>query len=160
MNKTETTSTMTATLTAPVGEWFTALRGDTQADITEMVNEQGYPLDDIRDFVEQYGEEAYVAGHYVTWCELTEQTGADNEAIEAYADVVGISSIGGFEDAYYGEFDSEEEFAEEYYINIMGYQDIERAVERGIVVDWQATWDTNLQHDFAYNNGYVFNTNM
>lgn len=163
MNTIETTS-MTATLTTdvvrPMGAWFTALRGDTQLDITEMVNEQGYPLNDIRDFVEQYGEEAYCAGHYVTWCELTEQTGADNEAIEAYVDEVGIDNIGGFEDAYHGEFDSEAEFAEEYYTNIMCYQDVERAVERGIVVDWQATWDTNLRYDFAYNNGYVFNTNV
>ena len=159
MNTIETTS-VTATLVRPVGAWFTALRADTQLDIAEMVNENGYPLDDIRDFVEQYGEEAYCAGHYATWCELTEQIGADNKAIEAYVEEVGIDCIGGFEDAYYGEFDSEAEFAEEYYTNIMGYQDIERAMERGIVVDWQATWDTNLQHDFAYNNGYVFNTQV
>ena len=145
---------MTATLTAPVGEWFTALRADTQADITEMVNENGYPLHDIQEFVETYGEQAYCDGHYVTWCELTED-GHDNEAIEAYVDEVGIDCIGSFEDAYMGQHGSGAEFAEEYYIGILGVQ-----IPDGIVVDWEATWVSELEGDFACNGGYVFNTNV
>jgi len=163
MNTTETTSTMTATLTAPavrsMGEWFTVLSADTQADITEMVNEAGYPLEDIKDFIEAYGEQAYIDGHYVTWCDLDE-SGNDNDAIEAYVDEVGIDCIGGFEDAYQGRYGSEAEFAEEYYISILGYEGVERALEHGLVVDWQATWDTNLRYDFVYNNGYVFNSQV
>jgi antirestriction protein len=152
------TNTMTATLTAdavrPMGEWFTSLRADTQADITEMVNEAGYPLHDIQDFVEMHGEEAYCDGHYVTWCELTER-GHDTEAIEAYIDEVGIDNIGGFENAYMGEYGSEAEFAEEYHTYTMGV-----TVPDTIVVDWQGTWDEHLRYDYAYNNGYVFNTNV
>lgn len=142
--------------TVPVGAWFTDLAEDTQADITDMVNEQGYPLDDIRDFVEQYGEEAYCAGHYVTWCELTEQIGASNDAIEAYVDEVGIDNIDGFEDAYVGEYESEADFAQQHFDE--HYSNIDALESAGMVIDWQATWDTNLQYDFTYNNGFVFNS--
>ncbi len=158
MNTNETntmTATLTAPATAPLGTWFTELSADTQADITEMVNENGYPLTDIQDFVETYGEQAYVAGYYVTWCELTEQCGADNEAIEAYVDEVGIDAISSFEDAYMGEYDGEAEFAEQYYVDMLGNE-----IPDAIVVDWQATWDSNLRYDYVYNNGYVFNSNV
>jgi hypothetical protein len=148
------TNTMTAPATAPLGTWFTDLSTDTQADITEMVNEGGYPLHDIQEFVETYGEQAYIDGHYVTWCELTED-GHDSEAIEAYVDEVSIDGIGNFEDAFRGEYDSEAEFAEQWYTDFSSFE-----APDGVVVDWQATWDTNLRYDFVYNNGYVFNSNV
>lgn len=152
------TNTMTATFTTdavrPMGEWFTALRADTQADITEMVNENGYLLHDIQEFVETYGEQAYCDGHYVTWCELTED-GHDNDAIEAYVDEVGIDCIGSFEDAFRGEYGSEAEFAEQWYTDIHDFE-----APDGVVVDWQATWDTNLSYDFVYNSGYVFDSKV
>ncbi len=152
------TNTMTHLLGTPivnVGEWFTALRADTQADITELVNEGGYPLHDIREFVEAYGEQAYIDGHYVTWCELTEHRGADNDAIEAYVDEVGIDSIESFADAFRGEYNSEADFAEQWYTDTQGFE-----VPDGVVVNWQATWDSNLSYDFVYNNGYVFNSQV
>ena len=155
MNTNTMTATLTTPATAPLGEWFTNLSADTRADIAEMVNENGYPLTDIQDFVETYGEQAYVDGHYVTWCELTEHCGADNDAIEAYVDEVGIYNIGSFEDAYMGQHGSGAEFAEEYYIGMLGVQ-----IPDGIVVDWEATWAKELEGDFACNGGYVFNTNV
>jgi antirestriction protein len=160
MNTTTETASMTATLTAnvvPVGEWFTNLSDDVQADITEMVNEKGYPLSDISDFIEQYGVTAYSEGHYVTWCELTE-SGHDNDAIEAYVAEVGIYCVGGFEDAYVGEYDSEVDFAQQYFDE--NYHSVSALEEIGVVIDWQSTWDTNLSYNYGFNNGYVFNTNV
>lgn len=145
-------------LAVPVTEWFTELSADVQADITEMVNEQGYPLSDIREFIEQYDERAFMFGHYVTWCELTEYCGASNDAIEAYVDEVGIDNIGGFEDAYIGEYESEVDFVQQYFDEHSSNIDALQAA--GMVIDWQATWDTNLRYDFAYNNGYVFNSGV
>lgn len=159
MNTNETTSTMTATLTAPattvpMPERFTTLSADIQADITEMVNEAGYPLDDICDFIEMYGADAYTSGHYVTWCQLTEELGASNDAIEAFVGEFGIEAIGDFEDAFYGEYDSEADFAEQHFDAMYsGLGELEGA---GLVVDWQATWDTNLRYDFTYAGGFVF----
>jgi antirestriction protein len=143
--------------TVPMAEWFTSLSEDVQADITEMVNENGYPLNDIEDFIEQYGSDAYSEGHYVTWCELTE-SGHDTEAVDAYVAEVGIYNIGGFENAFVGEYDSEVDFARQYFDS--NYHAIDALEDNGVVIDWQATWDSNLSYNYAYNNGYVFNTNM
>ena len=150
--------TLTPLTTAPLGEWFTALSADLQGDITEMVNENGYPLSDIREFVEAYGAEAYASGHYITWCELTEHSGADNDAIEAFVEEFGIDAIGSFEDAFHGEYDSEEDFAQRYFDNM--YSGVGQLEDAGLVIDWQATWDTNLRYDFSYNNGYVFRSDF
>lgn len=143
-----------ASTAQPMGAWFTALSADLQGDITEMVNEGGYPLSDIQDFVETYGAQAYADGHYATWCQLTEELGATNEAIEAFADEFGIHSIDGFEDAYRGEYDSEAEFAEQYTTDCYTLD-----MPEWVVIDWQATWDTELSDSFTYNNGHVFTTN-
>ena len=157
MNETTSTMTMTSTLPAvqPMGEWFTALSADVQGDITEMVNENGYPLEDIRDFIETHGAKAYADGHYATWCQLEEQIGASTEAIEAFVEEFGIHCLDGFEDAYRGEYGSEAEFAEQYTDDyyMMGH------MPSWLVIDWQATWDTELSSSFTYNNGHVFISN-
>ena len=153
MNETTSTMTLTPLTTAPLGEWFTALSADVQGDITEMVNENGYPLSDIHEFVEAYGADAYASGHYITWCELTEHSGADNDAIEAFVEEFGINYIGDFEDAFRGEYDSEADFAEQYTNDC--YTDT-TALPDWVVIDWQATWDNELSSSFTYNNGYVF----
>ena len=155
MNKTTSTMTDSATLTAgrPLGEWFTNLSADLQGDITEMVNENGYPLSDIREFIEAYGADAYASGHYITWCELTEHSGADNDAIEAFVEEFGIGYIGDFEGAFRGEYDSEADFAKEYTNDCYTGT---TALPVWVVIDWQATWDTELSNSFTYNNGYVF----
>jgi antirestriction protein len=143
--------------TVPMAEWFTSLNDDVRADITEMVNEAGYPLNDIMDFIEQYGVEAYSNGHYVTWCQLTEELGATNDAIEAYVEEVGINYISNYEDDFVGEYESEADFARQYFDG--NYHNIDALEDAGVVIDWQATWDSNLSYNYAYNNGYVFNTN-
>jgi hypothetical protein len=153
MNETTSTMTMTATLDTvrPMGEWYTSLSADLQGDITEMVNEGGYPLDDIQDFVETYGAAAYADGHYVTWCQLEQEIGVDTEAIEAFVEEFGIWEIERFEDAYHGEYGSESEFAEQYTTDCYPMD-----MPEWVVIDWQATWDTELSDAFTYNNGYVF----
>ena len=149
---------LTAPATAPMGAWFTSLSEDVQADITEMVNENGYPLSDIEDFIEQYGVQAYSEGHYVTWCELEEQCGASTEAIEAFVEEFGIHCLetDSFEDAYRGEYGSEAEFAEQYTNDC--YTDT-TFLPDWVVIDWQATWDNELSNSFEYNNGHVFISN-
>jgi hypothetical protein len=144
--------------TSASAEWFLALHVDTQAEITDMVNEEGYPLSDIEEFIVEYGEQAFANGHYVTWCNLTEQVGASNDAVESYVDLVGIDCIDGYEDAYVGEYDSEEDFAREFFDG--NYHGVDALEEAGVVIDWQATWDSNLKYEYGFSNGYVFNTNV
>jgi antirestriction protein len=141
----------TATLTKPMGEWFTQLDAETQADITEMVNENGYPLDDIQDFIETHGAKAYTAGHYATWCQITEELGVSNEVIEAFVEEFGIDCIDGFEDSYCGTYSSGAEYARELVEGGWNMDNIPGFVE----IDWEATWD-NLSQDYTEVDGHIF----
>lgn len=163
MNTNETNS-MTATLTFSTGsdvvvrsmpEWFLALNADLQGDITEMVNENGYPLSDIGDFIEQYGAEAYASGHYATWCQLEEQCGAPTEAVEAFVEEFGIDSIGGFEDSYCGTYRDGAEYARELVEGAWDMDHLPSFVE----IDWEATWE-NLSQDYTEVDGHIFNNHF
>jgi antirestriction protein len=142
------------TTTQPMGEWFTELSEDTQADITNLVNNEGYPLHDIEEFIETYGAQAYIDGHYMTWCELTDNH-HDDDAIRAWVENEGIDNIDDFVDAYVGEYDSEKVFAEEVFTH--NYH-IESAIADGLVVDWEATWDSMLSYSYNFYDGFVFNS--
>lgn len=145
---------MTTTTTRPMPTWFTDLAAETQATITEMVNEQGIPLHDIADFVEEYGAKAFVDGHYETWVGLSED-GYDEGAIEAFVGEFGVWCIGSFVDAYYGQYGSEEEFAAEHAAEMSGMRGLDN-LPYWVAIDWQETWE-NLSEDFSYVDGYVFN---
>ena len=113
-----TTAQMAPTLTNT--EWLQTLASETEevaleayAQLTEMVNENGYPLDDIRDFIETHGAKAYTAGHYATWCQITEELRVSDEVIEAFVEEFGINCIDGFEDSYCGTYRDGAEYARE-----------------------------------------------
>jgi hypothetical protein len=73
----------------------------------------------------------------------------DQDAVDTFVELYGQECIESFQDSYRGEYDSEAEYAEEYYT---GCYDVPAA----IVVDWQATWDQNFSDDHTYQDGYVF----
>lgn len=125
--------------------------------IADMVNIEGYPLDDIRDFVDNYGLNAFTEGHYHTWEKLEESYNRD--AIETWIEIAGIDAIGEMEDRYMGQYSDEAEFAESYFSDIVGYSELDVLIEKGIVIDWESTWETNLRYDFTFENGYVFSAN-
>jgi len=125
--------------------------------IADMVNIEGYPLDDIRDFVEDYGLNAFTEGHYHTWEKLEETY--SREVIETWVDIAGIDAIGNLEDYYMGAFQNEEDFAEHYFTETIGCSELDVLIEAGIVIDWESTWYRNLSYDFTFENGYVFNRN-
>jgi antirestriction protein len=126
--------------------------------IKSMVNEEGYPLHDIRDFIDTHGLNAFTEGAYHAWEEL--EKNYSREAIEAWVEYAGIQAIESLEDAYMGEFNTPEEFAEYYFTDLVGYGDVDTLIGRGIVIDWEATWETNLSHDFDFEGGFVFNRNV
>lgn len=82
--------------------------------------------------------------------ELCEQYPKD--AVDIFLEEFTDDDLESFSDAYYGEYDSEADFAEQFY-DEMGKQ-----IPDGIVVDWQATWDSYLSDDYHFEDGYVFRT--
>jgi hypothetical protein len=156
MNTNEATSmTMnTASDAMPNTQWLQTLAAsnvEVYQQIADMVNIEGYPLDDIRDFIEEYGYKAFVDGHYETWSGLTDNS-YSMEAIEAFVGEFGIESIDGFEDSYCGNWGSGAEYARDLVEGAWNHLHIPDFVE----IDWEATWE-NLSQDYTEVDGHIFN---
>lgn len=149
-----TTSPMPHLLgTHPMAAWFTELTAKAQTLVTDMVNEQGYPLDDLADFIEEFGEEYLFDGTYLEWVRLTND-GHGDDAIRAFIAIEGINELtyDAFNSAYVGEYDCPADFAEEHYTSNCGVN-----IPDGIVVDWEQTYDNSLDEEFIHEGRYFFN---
>ena len=134
---------MTVTLTASYREMLAAT---TVEKIDELI-EENYALDDMLEFIDVRNETNFVA-HYEEYCRVGEIIGYD--AVDALIDEMGsVSDIEDCEDRFRGAYQSEADFAEEYYSELYD-------VPCALVIDWQATWDTSLRSDFTFCDGYVF----
>lgn len=71
----------------------------------------------------------------------------DQDALIAYIMMNGADyfqdSIDNFEDAYCGQHDSLADYAEELVSDCYNLE-----IPSFVVIDWQATWDCNLRHDY------------
>ena len=132
-------------------QWLQQLPMRIQQKVQKLVNEEGYPLNDIREFIEEFGYNNFTSGYYETWAELTDSY--DDEAIRAFVDEYDVREIEYFEDAYFGQYGTVTEFVAEW---IEGEGD---EVAHYIVVDYEATWERHLQFDFDFVDGYVFRRN-
>lgn len=134
---------MTVTLTANYKE---VLKTQTVEKIDELL-EDSYCLNAILEFIDENNEEDFVA-YYEEYVRCGEAIGYD--AVDAYIKEQGdVSYIEGCDDKYRGVYNSEADFAEEYYTDLYD-------VPCALVIDWQATWDTSLRYDFTFCDGYVF----
>ena len=71
------------------------------------------------------------------------------KAVEIYYENIG--NFDDFEEAYEGEFDSEAHFTEEQIAQFGDHN-----LPSWIVVDYQATWDSALRHDYWEEDNYFF----
>ena len=108
---------------------------------------------EAKEFIETHGEQAFV-DHYETYVALFDQYQID--AIDAFIETFSIEDIDHFSDAYYGEYESGAEFAEEFARDI---GEIPRNLPSWIEIDWQESWE-NLSYDFYEENGYIFSANF
>jgi hypothetical protein len=138
---------MSVTFTANYKEVYST---ETVDKIEELL-EDNYCLEDIIEFIDQNTEEDFRDYYedYVTYGE--EYTYA---AVDAFVEEFGLDCVSSFQESYQGEYSSESQFAEQF-CDDLGYE-----VPSFVVVDWQATFDYNLQYDYSYVNGYVFNKNF
>ena len=122
---------------------------DVQDKIDDLTDAR-YAQDDRVAFIEEYGNDNFIQ-FYEEYVENGENY--CYEAVDAFIDEFGIENIEHFTDAYYGQYDSEEQFAEQYTGDVYGEP------PSHLVIDWQQTWETNLRYDFAFSDGFVFNKN-
>ena len=128
---------MPVTLTANYKE---VLAANTVEMIDELIDEN-YDLDAMLVFIDEHNEKDFV-NYYEEYVRCGEAIGY--EAVDALIEEMGcISYIEDCDERYQGFYDDEAEFAE-YFHNEMG-----NYVPEGIVVDWEATWDTSLRYDYT-----------
>ena len=108
---------------------------------------------EAKEFIETHGEQAFI-DHYETVVGLFDHY--EIEAIDAFIETFSIEDIDHFSDAYYGEYESGAEFAEEFARDI---GEIPRNLPSWIEIDWQESWE-NLSYDFYEENGYIFSANF
>ena len=127
---------MSVTLTANYKE---TLAAETVEKIEELL-EENYALDDMLEFIDQRNENWFVK-YYEEYCRCGEAIGYD--AVDALIDENGgIDDIEGCDDRFRGWYESEADFAEEFFNDISDVPD-------ALVIDWQATYDTSLRYDFT-----------
>lgn len=133
-------------------QWLQRLPQDVLVKVNDLTRNEDYPLEDIREFVETYGYKHLTNGNYEIWAELTEDY--DNEAVVAFVEDNGIECIDNFEDAYCGQFGDIREVVE----ILLEIHEVE--VPDFIVIDYEATWNANLRHDYTFEGGFLFNRNF
>jgi hypothetical protein len=127
---------MSITLTASYKEM---LASETVEKIDELIDEN-YALDDMLEFIDTYNENDFVT-HYEEYVRCGEAIGYD--AVDALIGEMGcITDIEGCDDRFRGWYESEADFAESYYNDMID-------VPSALVVDWQATYDSSLRYDYT-----------
>lgn len=143
---------MTLTTTAVPIEIAAELSQKALDYITELV-EDNYALDDILQFITEYNSDDFI-NYYVDYVEQGEKVGFD--VVDAFLEENNISDVARVEEVYVGKYESEADFAENYYNDIMNVPD-------ALVIDWKETFHQSLSYDYDYvkghMEGYVFQAN-
>ena len=123
---------------------------DVQDKIDDLTDAR-YAQDDMVAFIEEYGNDNFIQ-FYEEYVKQGEEY--DYDVVDVFVEEFGIQNIEHFQDAYNGQYDSEEEFAEQYTNDVYGEPPAH------LVIDWQQTWATNLSYDFTFADGYIFHSNF
>ena len=112
--------------------------------------EEGEDRDEMEAFIEEHGHLSFY-NHFDEYREMVKQY--DQETVDAFLGAdFDIDDISRLEDAYYGQYDSEEEFAENFVNECYGLPEM----PTWIAIDWEKTWEDGLSWDYTFYNGYVF----
>ena len=126
-------------------ENYTQFLSESIVEKIDSYLEENFYIDDMIAFIQEYGDTAF-CNHYDEYVEAGESN--SYEAVDAFIEEFGVDYLGGFEDAYRGEWSSKGDYAEEYVSSCYSV-DFPGFVE----IDWENTFD-NL--DCVYSNGFVF----
>ena len=115
----------------------------------EGLLEDGHDQDEMKEFIETHGNSDFLAIMKIMleWLTSTIKRQSTHFLQNLILWTLNISS-----DAYYGQYDSEQEFAENFVSECYGLPDM----PYWIAIDWEKTWDDGLSWDYTFNNGYVF----
>ena len=132
----------------------------TQKKLDEYNELYDWSYNDMCDFIESYGEEAFVE-HYDTYYRLCDDYSM--ELVDNFANYFDIDTIPNFEDMYQGQHETGANFAE----NICEELGYIRDLPPWVAVDWEKTWEDALSNDYVeidcncsdYTYGHIFSNN-
>ena len=113
--------------------------------------EEGEDRDEMEAFIEAHGHKDF----YLYFDEYRAAVkDFDQETVDAFLNAdFDIDDISRLEDAYYGQYDTEEEFAENFVNECYG---LPVDMPSWIAIDWEKTWEDGLSWDYTFYDGYVF----
>ena len=138
------------------------------AKATDIVRACGYEYDGKVHYTQFYTELLTVQGlinndtlendeiseeYQEVYQNLCEEFGKG--AVDAFLELYDESDLQYFQDSYYGHYDSEADFAEQFTHDVYGFD-----VPSFLVIDWEATWNCSLRYDFDFEDGFVFFKNF
>ena len=116
----------------------------------EGLLEDGHDKDEMKEFIETHGNSDFLC-YYEDYARMVDEY--DQETVDAFLEEFDLMDVEHLQDAYYGQYSSEAEFAENF-VTDMGYA--QHDMPYWIAIDWEKTWDDGLSWDYTFNNGYVF----
>ena len=119
-------------------------------ELLDELLEDGHDEDEMNGFIEIFGSKAFYQ-NYEDYLRMIDQY--DQETVDAFLNAdFDIDDISSLEDAYYGQYDSEEEFTENFVMECYGLPDFPSWIK----IDWAETWEDGLSWDYTFYDGYVF----
>jgi len=154
-NQTTQTTEMTTTYQELVAQYKIEFASETVAKIDELLADS-FALEDILEFIENKNETLFVK-YYEDYCTVGENL--TYHIADAFVDEFGLENISYCEEAYEGCYlvchNAGEQFAEYFFTEVMCV-----SIPEGVIVDWEATWNSTLQYDYVWADGYIFNKNF
>lgn len=123
--------------------WVRALTSDQRAQVVALVDE-GFPLEDFREFAEEYSNDHVFDGTYKSFCELIEE-GHDEELVADYMEYNGVwgeTLAKSFLDSYIGFYGSIQEFVD------MRLDGEGVSVPDWVQIDYEDTWRNLESHTY------------
>ena len=118
----------------------------------EGLLEDGHDEDEMKEFIETHGNKDFLC-YYEDYARMIDEY--DQETVDAFLEEFDIMDVEHLNDAYYGQYDSEEEFTESFVSECYGLPEMPYWIK----IDWEKTWDDGLSWDYTFSNGYVFSNN-
>jgi hypothetical protein len=119
-------------------------------EIIEVLEDTDSSRSDLYDYIEEHGVDNLE--YFEKYSELRDDH--DPAAVDAFISLYDLSGLEDFEDAYEGQFNRVEDFVEHY----MEVNDVE--IPTWVCVDYEATWNCSLRHDYCEENDYYFRSNL
>jgi hypothetical protein len=114
--------------------------------IIDMVNDTAAGKSDVYDFIQEHGINNLE--HFAEYWRLLDVH--YQGPIDAFIRLYDVNQLDNFDDYYYGEFCDVREFVE-HLLELEGTE-----IPSWVEVDYDATWECSLRHDYDEENGYYF----